>query len=182
MNNNLNINTESYNFINSYLNESERRLDELQYFFNSDKYDNIDTFTFLSILSEILISKDCKLTSFFDNFKNKFSDDNNFNSFKKIILDNEDKILRLNKEIDKNKFSEVTLVDINWKLIGSTTIDNTENFKFIPRILLRLVFSNNTTRVLECDFANFNKLQEEIDFICQSFNSTYSRKLLSFSK
>lgn len=178
----MNINSESNNFIIYYLQESERRLDELQYFFNSGKSGNSDTFTFLSILSEILHNKDLKLTTFLENLKSKFSDENNYKSFSKILIENENKIYKFNRELENNKFSEVTLIDINWKLIGSTNVENTENFKFIPRILFKLVFSNNTTRIIETDFGNFSKLQEEIDFICQSFNSTYSRKLLSFSK
>lgn len=74
------------------------------------------------------------------------------------------------------------LVDFDWKFIGLASIDKLDTGEITPKILIRLIFNNGKTQLIESDFANLKKLQEEIEENLSSFNSTYSRRIETFSK
>lgn len=74
------------------------------------------------------------------------------------------------------------LIDIEWKFITLSTIEDFENGSFYPKILLRLKYSDDTDKVIETDYGTFKKLQEEFEFAINSFNSRYSKKINAFVK
>ena len=71
------------------------------------------------------------------------------------------------------------LIDFEWKFI---LLNNLSNEESIPKILLKLIYSNGLETVIETDFANFKKLQEEIEECLSSYNSVYSRRIETFAK
>jgi hypothetical protein len=73
------------------------------------------------------------------------------------------------------------LIDIEWKFVGTATLDNNYS-EFSPKIILKLQFSNGDSKVIETDFANFKKLQEDLEEGLLSYNSVYAKRVESFAK
>ena len=87
------------------------------------------------------------------------------------------------KEIDNIQNEKLPrLIDIEWKFIGLASVDKIDVNDLEPKILLNLIFNNGKKKIIETDFANFKKLQEELDLALSSFNSAYSKRINTFSK
>jgi hypothetical protein len=152
----------------------ERNEEELEYMLNDVKRilendnsnKNENSFTLLHLLSyideehikEIKIREDYKqlLISCLRDEKNRIT------SYIKEI-----------KEIPK-------LVDFEWKFIDLSSISN-EN-AVVPKILVKLIYSNAQYKIVEADFSTFKKLQEEIEESLSAYNSVYSKRIESFAK
>ncbi len=87
------------------------------------------------------------------------------------------KVIQLEREESYPK-----LIDFEWKFIGLSDMESFEKSEMTPKILLKLKLNNGVDRLIETDFANLKKLQEEIDENLSSFNSSYSRRIDKFSK
>lgn len=175
------MNKESIDYINLILQDSEILMEDLQCYFNSNKVSNEKTLIFLSIVSEFLENNN-KIESVLNIIKNNVKDHTVYLELEKILKDNVEEIKSINKEVEKQKLNTIKLVDIEWKFIGSASLEQAENQIFEPRILLKLIYSDESHQIIETDFGNFKKLQEEFELAALSFNSAYSRKLIVFSK
>lgn len=177
------MNQESQEFISSILKEPEYLIEDLQCYFKNKNVSNENTLTFLSILSDYLSqSSENNTDMFLKLLKKEIVDDNVYVMFDKVLKDNVKEITDINNEIEKEKFKENKLVDIEWKFIGSASLEQADNKVFEPRIILKFIYSNGFTEIIESDYSNFKKLQEEFELASQSYNSAYSRKLIVFSK
>jgi hypothetical protein len=95
-----------------------------------------------------------------------------------FIKEEAESIKNFQKIIKSSSFPK--LVDLDWKFIGLISID--QGSELIPKILVKLQFNTGESKVFETDFANFKKLQEDIEEGLNSYNSVYSRRVESFSK
>jgi len=175
------MNEQSLNFIFNSLINSELLLEDLQNYFISNKVSNDKTLTWLNIVCNYLVQGN-DLQKFLLLIKDKFSEETVFRLMEKVLKDNEEKIKKINFEIEKEKFNQVKLTDIEWKLVGSASLENAETDNFQPRIILKLKFSNDLSQIIETDFAGLKKLQEEFELSSSGFNSAYSKRLIAFSK
>jgi hypothetical protein len=175
------MNNDSIDYLNLTLQDSEILIEDLQCYFISNKVSNEKTLIFLSIISDYFENNN-KIESLLNIIKNYIKDYSVYIELEKILKDHVEEIKNINKEVEKNNLNTVKLIDIEWKFIGSASLEKAENQIFEPRILLKLIYSNGTTQIIETDFANFKKLQEEFELAASSYNSAYSRKLTVFSK
>jgi hypothetical protein len=74
------------------------------------------------------------------------------------------------------------LIDFEWKFVGLSHLNNFEKGEIFPKIFIKLKFNNETEKILETDYSNLKKLQEEIEENLTSFNSTYAKRIEAFSK
>jgi hypothetical protein len=94
----------------------------------------------------------------------------------------------MTEEVDSIKLFKVRekgvsypkLIDLEWKFIGQTRLDNVS--EMIPKVLVRLKFNNGESKIFETDFAGFKKLQEDVEEGLNSYNSVYSKRIESFAK
>ncbi len=78
--------------------------------------------------------------------------------------------------------SQIFLKDIEWKFIGLIDINSIDRRDIDPKILLKLIFSDDSIKIVESNYSNFKKLQEEMEENISSFNSVYLRRIIKFSK
>jgi len=71
------------------------------------------------------------------------------------------------------------LIDFEWKFVLLNSLNNEES---IPKIILKMIYSNGSELIVETDFANFKKLQEEMEECLNSYNSVYSKRIETFAK
>jgi hypothetical protein len=72
------------------------------------------------------------------------------------------------------------ILDFEWKFIGLSPLNN-EN-AIIPKIVLKLVYSNGSEKLVETNFSTFKKFQEEVEESLSAYNSVYSKRIDSFAK
>jgi len=148
---------------------------------NNRVLDN-NTYTLCFLLSEILKDGLFESERFTNNLK-EILDESTLHNLLNFATDEQEFLFKFEKEIKSYKQEKVSkLVDIEWKFVVTSSLDNFEINELQPRIILKLIFSNGSNKVLETDFANFKKLQEELEEGVSSMNSTYSRRIESFSK
>ena len=148
---------------------------------NNKVLDN-NTYTLCFLLSDILKNKLFENEKFMDSLKQII----NINTIQNLVdfaTEEQEYFFKFEKDVKSFKSDNVSkLIDIEWKFVACSSLENFEINELQPKIILKLLFSNGSTKVLETDFANFKKLQEELDEGCNSFNSTYSKRIESFSK
>jgi hypothetical protein len=82
----------------------------------------------------------------------------------------------------ENDESYPRLVDFDWKFVGLGSLGKFEIGEITPKILMKLIFNNGNEKIIETDYSNFKKLHEEIEENLSSFNSTYAKRIETFSK
>ncbi len=141
---------------------------------------NSDTLVFMNLLEYI---SNERLNDDFIKFISQNNDNELANALKKLLVEERDSfletLLRIRNGINS---SPINLVDIEWKFIELLDINSNDLREMDPKILLKLVFSNDSYKIIETDFSNFRKLQEEIEENVQSFNSVYTKRIINFSK
>jgi hypothetical protein len=108
-------------------------------------------------------------TNFPDEIKNKLL---------AFLKEEENSIQKIMRE---TKSEYPRLVDLEWKFIGLSPIDQV-SIEVIPKILVKLKFNNGENKIFETDFAGFKKLQEEVEEGLNSYNTVYSKRVESFAK
>lgn len=161
-------------------NDPNGLIEDIQTYIKNTKANNQQTIILISIFSDVI--NKTSLDNLLLLIKKHVYNDTYVKLFTDILNENLSFFISFNKKQEYQKFSTNKLIDISWKLVGRATLDQAEQGLFEPKIILKLIFSNNTEQVIESDFTNFKKLQEEIDFICSSFNSGYAKKVLAFAK
>ena len=141
---------------------------------------NADTLVFMNLL-EYLINE--KITDEFLNYINANIDNDLADALKKIMIEERDSLIesffRIKNGMENFK---INLVDIEWKFIGLLDLNANDLREMDPKILLKLVFSNDSFKIIETNYANLKKLQEEIEENVQSYNSIYAKRIINFSK
>lgn len=141
---------------------------------------NAEAFVFMNLLE--YLNKESLIDDFLsyisENFDNELA-----NSVKKLLVEEKNSfletLLRIRNGIEN---SQIFLVDIEWKFVGLLDINANDLRDMEPKILLKLVFSNDTFKIIETNYSNFKKIQEEIEENVQSFNSIYTKRIINFSK
>lgn len=140
---------------------------------------NADTLVFMHLLEYVINERltDQFLKTISENFDSELED-----SIKKLIVEERDSfketLLRSRNGVNN---SQIFLVDIEWKFIGLLDTNANDLREMDPKILLKFVFSNDTFRVVETNYSNLRKLQEEMEENVQSFNTIYSKRIINFS-
>jgi len=173
------------NEITEYLNKNKNNLQKISEDIKniiSNKFSstNPDTLVFMGFLEYSINEKIINnvLEYINDNIDNEIS-----NLLRQISIDEKEGFLQVYKKI-KNEFDkyEISLVDIEWKFIGLYDINACDMRDMDPKILLKLIFSNNSYKIIETNYSNFKKMQEEIEENILSFNFVYTKRLINFSK
>lgn len=174
------MNTESLNFIEQYLKEPSLVIEDVQNYLKTKRVANSKTYMLLSIFSYYLktepVNNLCELIRKF------FENEPDFNCFSQIVKENVQFIKDLFDDFSNSKYDVHKLVDIEWKFVGVASLEQAESGAFEPKIILNLIFSDNTAAIMETDFGTLKKLQEELELASSSFNSGYARRLNAFTK
>jgi hypothetical protein len=145
---------------------------------NNNKFKDNRSFIVLQIITEFITIN--KIDSFL-NTLSQILDEETYKIFNNYIKEENNRIIdyenKLQTEDEQNK-----VVDFEWKFIGLTTLEKYEVGEYIPKILLKLKFGNGKEKIIETDYATFKKFQEEIEENLSAFNSTYSKRINTFSK
>lgn len=178
------INEKSLSFIKKCLNNSSIILEDIQNYVKTRNANFNDTYILLSILSDFLYNnKEETSVDKLSNMLNEYiSNDSDCLLLNKLLKENLEIIKNINKDCKYSIFKSKKLVDIDWKLVSKATLEMAELGEYIPTIIVNLIFSDGSHNILETDFATFKKIQEDLDNALSSFNSSYSRKVIAFSK
>ena len=149
----------------------------------TNKIYNIESniFDFINILDYIISEK---LTEeFFNILNSEFEDINNINVLKVLLTEEKDLFLEFVIGIKKNiNNNQINIIDLEWKFVGLIDINSSDLRDMNPKIFLKLIFSNQTYKLIETNYSNLKKLQEEMEDNLSSFNSVYSKRVFNFSK
>lgn len=100
-----------------------------------------------------------------------------------IVHEERELVLSYFDKLDKEKSKEtVILKSFQWKFVGVSTCDNFDKGILMPKIMMKLFFTDGTEKIFESDFATIKKLQEEVEESVGWFNSTYARRIETFAK
>jgi len=102
------------------------------------------------------------------------------NCLLKFLSEEKENILNFFSNKDNNGI--LTLADFDWKFICLSDLDSFTKGEIHPKILLKLIFTDKNERIIESNYSNLKKLQEEIEYCLTSFNSTYTKRIENFSK
>ncbi len=175
------LNKDSLYFIQDSLqSNSNLIIEDIQNYINTGEVQSKKTIVFLSLASNYLQSNN--LSNFIQIISPFIENENNQVVLSQLLSDNLVFIKQINNNISNNKFRTKKLIDINWKLVGRATLEQAELGSFEPKIILQLKYSDDSFDTVETDFGTFKKLQEELEISCNSYNSSYSRKINAFSK
>lgn len=174
------MNNESKNFVLNTLKESDLIIEDLQNYIKTLTAADSRTYMILVIFCEFLQNN--TVDDLINIISSSISNENSLVLISQLLKENEGFIKKLKSSFEEDKFKMVKLVDIEWKLIAKASLDMAEVGAYEPTIELKLIYSNGTSELLECDFATFKKLQEDLDIACSSYQTSYSRKVIAFSK
>jgi hypothetical protein len=167
-------------FFNKNKDDFEYIIEDSKLILNSNKVNDQKSFILINIIYEFL--KEEKIEVLFSKTK-EILEESIFLALENFIKEEQgiiiDYFTSIKIEKDKNY---PKLIDFEWKFVGLSTIENFEKGEVIPKILLKLKFNTGFEKLIETDYSNLKKLQEEIEENLSSFNSTYARRIESFSK
>jgi hypothetical protein len=105
------------------------------------------------------------------------------NILENLLTTEKENFLEIYKRI-KNGINNqrISIVDLQWKFVGMMDINANDLRDMEPKIILKLIFSDDSIKLIETNFANLKKFQEELDDSLNSFNSVYSKRIVNFSK
>jgi hypothetical protein len=148
----------------------------------TNKYTSIEsnTFVFMTVLEYLF--KEKEQDELIKYFKKNYNEDI-VNIIQTISIEQNE----IFKEVFSNikiefENSQIFLKDIEWKFIGLIDINSIDRRDIDPKILLKLIFSDDSIKIVESNYSNFKKLQEEMEENISSFNSVYLRRIIKFSK
>ena len=175
------MNNEIAQFFKNILPQFNSILLEAKKSLSHKKFIEENSFTFISILYEYI--REENLDFFFNQLQANLGEnyDNNFAINLKTFLQEEtSNIIDFFSFLKFNiKEENVRLIDFEWKFVGLSAPDNNGIF---PNIYLKLIFNNGNEEIIECNYSNFKKLQEELEEAIKSFNYSYSKRIEKFSK
>ena len=152
-------------------------IEEARNLIHSNKIVQERVLYFLNILYYIL--KGEKSDTLLSELKESLNEEAS-NCLKDFVSDEKENIL--NFFSNKDKLDDLALLDFDWKFVCLSDLDSFAKGEINPKILLKLNFNNQTDKIIESDFSNLKKLQEEIEYSLSSFNSTYAKRIQNFSK
>ena len=82
------------------------------------------------------------------------------------------------KQIEEAKKKK--LISINWRLVTLSPLSAVDSVE--PWILLNLLFSDGTEKIIKSSFLDFKKMQEDFQSAVKSFEGSYARKVINFAK
>ena len=172
------MNNEIAQFFQANIPHFESLLAEVKKSLLQQKFNDQKAFTLVSILYDYI--KEEQLDSLLSELQTKF-DQHNLSSLLKTFVQEEMMNIVDYMSIMKSQRREeaLRLVDIEWKFVGISSIEKNQN---VPKIFLKLIFNNGKEEIIESDYANFKKLQEEFEESANSFNNSYFRRVEKFSK
>ena len=175
---------EIIDFFHKNCDDIEFLLDDCKILLNHGKVNDKRTYILCNILAEVI-----RDSIFGDNSSELFS------SLKEkvkpealaylstILKEEKENFIGYYNEIENIRNEKLPrLIDIEWKFIGLTSIDKIGANDLEPKILLNLLFNNGARKIIETDYANFKKLQEELEISLNSLNSAYAKRVNTFSK
>ena len=172
------MNNEIINFFNFDQNKLETIIDEAKIILDTKKINDKSAFSLINILFEII--KSSKKENFIKKIEETL-DEEKSNLIKSFLNEEQINILEFFNFMKNQKEVEVVkLVDFEWKFVLNSSITNNDDAT--PKILVKLIFNNGQTKLLETDYSNFKKLHEEIEENLSAFNSTYAKRIETFSK
>jgi hypothetical protein len=172
------MNNEIVQFFQTNFSQLESLLVEVKKSLVQKKFNDQRAFTIISILYEYI--KEEKVDFFISEFDTKFNEQNLSFILKNFIQEEMMNIIDYMSFMKTQKREEaIRLVDFEWKFVGISSLEKSE---LLPKIFLKLIFNNGKEQIIESDYANFKKLQEEFEESVNSFNNSYSRRLEKFSK
>lgn len=167
-------------FFQTIQNDFINVINEAKNILTTDKINDKRSFTLLNILYENL--QDNKLGGLIENLS-KILDEAAIQQFSFLIQEEGQNIKKFFDKIKLEKQDEyLKLIDFEWKFIGLATIDQFEKNEIHPKVLLKLIFNNGNSKIIETDFAGLKKFQEEVEEALNSYNSTYARRIEAFAK
>ena len=169
----------------SYLKQNENYLNDYIEEINNimqNKLTSADSeiLVLMSVLEFIISEKSSKefLKFLLENFEIK-----EINSIENILTVEKENFLEIYKRI-KNGINnqQISLVDVQWKFVGVMDLNANDLRDMEPKIILKLIFSDDSVKLIETNYANLKKFQEELDDSLNSYNSVYSKRINNFSK
>jgi len=169
----------------SYLKQNENYLNDYIEEINNimqNKLTSADSeiLVLMSVLEFIISEKSSKefLKFLLENFEIK-----EINSIENILTVEKENFLEIYKRI-KNGINnqQISLVDVEWKFVGVMDLNANDLRDMEPKIILKLIFSDDSVKLIETNYANLKKFQEELDDSLNSYNSVYSKRINNFSK
>ena len=171
-------------FFNKNTNDIEFLLDDSKILLSNGKANDKRTYILCNILSEII-----RNSLFGENYNELFSElkekikPEALVYLMSILKDEKENFISYYREIENIQIEKIPrLLDIEWKFVGLTSINKSGLNELEPKILLNLIFNNGVKKVIETDFANFKKFHEELDISLNYFNSSYAKRINTFSK
>lgn len=173
------------NEIIEYLNHNK---DNLQFYIEETK--NIITSNIITVEPNILVFMSIlefvlqeKITQEFLGYLSKNFNLENLNTVKEFVSEEKDGFLEIYNRIKTSiNNSNTHLVDIEWKFIGLLDLNANDLREMNPKILLKLIFSNDSFKIIETNFSNLKKFSEELEETISSYNSIYAKRIINFSK
>jgi hypothetical protein len=174
------MNNESLTFVENTLKDSELIIEDIQNYIKNKKAANNKTYMILTIFSDYLQTN--KVEDLISVISPYVMNENSMVVFKQLLAENEDFIKNLLSDFNRQKFENNKLLDIEWKFVAKASLEMAEVGAYEPSIELKLIFSNGKSEILETDFSTFKKLQEDLEIASSSFQTSYAKKVIAFSK
>ena len=142
-------------------------------------------YLFINVLNEV-----CRKQNLLDEYLKSVATEQNLPLLQEIrneiitfISEEKNNLMQYMGELNKRrKKNYLNLTKMEYKFIGLCSSNDLDRGNESPKILVTLYFNDGSEQLIECSFAAFKKLQEEIDNCLSAFKSSYSRRIQVFAK
>ncbi len=167
---------ENENNLNNYIEEINNLIQ------NNIKNTDPEIIVLMSLLEYIISEKSSKD---FIKFLSENYEIKEINLLENLLNTGKENFLEIYKRIKNGNGinnQRISLVDLHWKFVGVMDLNANDLRDMEPKIIIKLIFSDDSIKLIETNFANLKKFQEELDDSLNSFNSVYSKRIVNFSK
>ncbi len=172
---------EIYEFFSSNLNELDFLLVEARKGLSQSKFSVQKAFVLVNILYEFI--KEEKVDVLFKELQERIHDESSLAILRGFV---QEEIMNIVDFMSYLKFTRkeetLRIVDFEWKFVGLADPSHFDKNELNPKIFLKLVFNNGKEEIIESDYSNFKKLQEELEEAVTSFDYSYTKRIEKFSK